>query len=176
MESRSHRSCRSHRAHPLALALLVVAACGTEERQIESALEVVWEDDPSDNLELGALDGQNGWARVPDRGSAEVVTYSGANRVLKIAAAGSGDESVIIMGKPIDPQSSGNHVLELDVRVDNPRLASLAKIEVDTNPRDGEVGKWANKKFQIYFGSSMRITYGAQPVALPIVEGTVAVQ
>jgi hypothetical protein len=162
------------RTHAAFAAVLVwTTACGVEPDTGASsaAVEVVWEDDPFDPLALGPLDGQNGWASLPERGSAEVVAYAGGKR-LKIAATDEGP--VIIMGKSITPHSTGRHVLELDVEIENPALASLAKLEVDTYPRPGETGKWANKKFQVYFGSSIRITYGAEPVELILVPNTQA--
>src|SRR5687767_6629234 len=120
------RSNGSMVALTFAWGLIAATGCaeGPETGASSAALEVRWEDDRFDDLELGPLDGQNGWASVPERGSAEVVADATGKR-LRIAAATDGP--VIIMGKSITPLSKSRHRLELTVVVENPLLPSLAK-------------------------------------------------
>jgi hypothetical protein len=113
----------------------------------------LWEDDHFDNLALGPLDGQNGWHKAaPDRASAVVVQENVANKILQVQAD---PGATIVMGKDVPRQVDGRHAFTFRVRVTGATLPSLAKIEVRTNPGAG----W-DKKFQLYFGSSMRVNYG----------------
>jgi hypothetical protein len=58
------------------------------------------------------------------------------------------------MDKDVPDQSNGRHVFSFRVKVSGASEASLAKIEVQTAEYTG----WT-KKFQIYFGKSMRVVY-----------------
>jgi hypothetical protein len=154
---------------------LAVVACTASSREptasAPSALETVWENDPFDDLAIGPLDGQNGWSSVARGGaSAQVIALSGHGKVAKVAV----DETtpVIVMGKDVPRQVAGFHALDLDVMVEDATFASVAKIEVKTDPRPGESGIWADKKFQIYFGDSMRVNYGASGEAITILPAT----
>jgi hypothetical protein len=112
-----------------------------------------WEVDTFDNLALGSLHGQNGWTTVPGRSPAFVVPNPGGQgKVLRMDAP---PNQTVIMSKNVNDQIFGIHTLDLRVRVDNPANKSLAKIEIRTtgNPN------W-DKKFQLYFGTSMRLDYG----------------
>jgi parallel beta-helix repeat protein len=118
-----------------------------------------WEDDSFDNLNLGSLDGQNGWVTVPGRASVSVIAdTTGPGQVLLMNGPANG---VAIMEKDVPDQFTGRHTLELLVRLE-PSDTSMAKIEVKTtgNPN------W-DKKFQLYFGTHMRLNYGpTQPEAI----------
>lgn len=123
--------------------------------EVMTSTPVVWEDDDFDNLNLGSLNGQNGWVQVPgDRSSPEVVAEAGGN-ILEIEA---GTDATIIVGKDVPNQSDGRHTLSFRVRVTDAVHPSLAKIEVQTT----SANLWG-KKFQVYFGNSMRLNYGPTP-------------
>ncbi|HZO07043.1 MAG TPA: hypothetical protein VFB52_11710, partial [Solirubrobacterales bacterium] len=143
-----------------------VGGCsGDTEHQLESvasAAEVRWEDDPGDPLEVGPLDGQNGWIRAPGFGSADVVTWAADNRVIKLASDVDGQPRVV-MGKEVLRQTAGHHVLELDVMVEHPNLANLTTLDLNTDPRTVEECEWATKKLRFYFGSAIRIETGPGP-------------
>jgi hypothetical protein len=125
-------------------------------------LPVVWEDDTFDRLAIGPLNGQNGWRAVRD--SPQVIPFAGMGNVLKVNP---GPDRTIIIGKDVPDQGAGRHIFEFDVMVSGASEASLAKIEVQTNPNAG----W-DKKFQVYFGSSMRINYNRSGGAQTIVSST----
>jgi len=128
--------------------LLVLGGCD-QALGIGPTEPPVWEDDPFDGLIPGLLIGQNGWVHGPDRGSP--VVRDGA---LVIDAAG--DETINV-GKDVRHQAGGRHVLSLRVRVDGDVIDdSLAKLEVRNQATDTR-----NKLLQIYFGRSMRVTYGS---------------
>jgi hypothetical protein len=114
-----------------------------------------WERDLFDDLSLGALAGQNGWHKAaPNRASAQVVAGLGGQVLLIDPQPG----ETIVMGKDLQDQSSGRHRLSFEVMVSgstNPAEPSLAKIEVRKARSQG----W-DKKFQLYFGPSMRVNYG----------------
>jgi hypothetical protein len=126
----------------------------------------VWEDDSFDALALGPLAGQHGWTlAASDRASAVVVGDASAGQVLEIDPASG---ATIVMVKPVPAEDAGCQVLEFDVRVDAAVDASIAKLEVQTDPASG----WS-KKFQIYFGTGMRLNYGADGSAVGILPSTV---
>jgi hypothetical protein len=127
-------------------------------------LPIVWEDDPFDPLAVGPLHGKNGWRAVRD--SPQVVRFLGRGKVLKVDP---GPGRTIIIGKDVPDQSSGRHRFEFDVMVSGATEASLAKIEVQTYPNSG----W-DKKYQLYFGSSMRINYSGTGAAQTIVASTIS--
>lgn len=118
-----------------------------------------WETDTFDNLSPGSLNGQNGWTTVSDSLDAVVVANSfGGGQVLELDAP---PGRHIIMGKNVPVQSDGIHTLELRVLAD-PVDTSMAKIEVKTSGNPN----W-DKKFQLYFGTQMRLNYGpTQPEAI----------
>jgi hypothetical protein len=123
---------------------------------------VIWEHDPFDNLSIGALNGQNGWRKV--QASAKVVASDEGGKILLIDP---NSNVTINMEKNILNQSSGQHRIEVDVMVNGATEASLAKIEVRTHANAG----W-DKKFQIYFGSSMRVNYSPSGAATNFVPST----
>jgi hypothetical protein len=71
------------------------------------------------------------------------------------------------MEKNVPKQSSGQHRFEFDVMVTDATEASLAKIEIRTHANAG----W-DKKFQLYFGSSMRVNYSPSGAASNLVTST----
>lgn len=123
---------------------------------------VVWEDDTFDGLATGSLNGQNGWSAVQD--SPQVIPFAGKGKVLKVDP---GSGRTILIGKNIPDQSGGLQRFEFDVMVLGATEASLAKIMMETNFNAG----W-DKKFQIYFGDSMRINYSGSGAAQTIVAST----
>ncbi|MGI0014531.1 MAG: FlgD immunoglobulin-like domain containing protein, partial [Nitrososphaera sp.] len=109
-----------------------------------------WTYDTFDALNLGSLHGQNGWATVAGSSSASVVpSPSAAGKVMELKAPLGGK---IFMSKSVSAALSGTQSLEMKVRVEQPNGASMVKLEVNTNN-----GQFWDKKFQIYFGSSMRL-------------------
>jgi RNA polymerase sigma factor (sigma-70 family) len=123
---------------------------------------VVWENDPFDGLNTGALNNQSSW--VANQASASVIDYSGGGKILRVDPAAG---TTINMYKNIPDQNSGTHRFEFDVRVDNATESSLAKIEIGTTMNAG----W-DKKFQIYFGDFMRVNYNSSGAATTIVSST----
>ncbi len=113
---------------------------------------VVWEDDDFDNLNLGTLNGQNDWMQVPGNRTSPVVVAEGSGNILEIDAA---TDATIIVGKVVPDQGNGRHTFTFKVRVTGAAHPSLAKIEVRTTPTP-----FWDKKFQIYFGNSMRLNFG----------------
>lgn len=112
-----------------------------------------WAEDSFDGLNPGCLNGQNGWYVVPGRACARVVPDpTGAGQVMELDPT---QDSTIIIGKTISPQTSGRHSIELLVYLE-PGDTTMAKLEVNTT------GNPWNKKFQLYFGAHMRLNYGPQ--------------
>jgi hypothetical protein len=93
------------------------------------------------------------------------VVAEGSGKILQIDPA---PGQTIIMGKDVPDQSNAKHVFSFRVKVTGASEASLAKIEVQTAQYTG----WT-KKFQIYFGSSMRVNYSPSGGAVLIVPTTV---
>jgi sorbitol-specific phosphotransferase system component IIA len=155
------------------LCLVGSAACGVPEEteRIEVPLAAIWIDDTFDDLVVGPLDGQGGWASVPGRDSADVELVDPNKPNAKLVRVEGRGDNPIIMGRDVADQT-GCNTLEFDVKISEAAAASVAKIEVQTDPRPGEVGKWANKKFQIYFGTSIRVNYGAGGEAAILVAAT----
>ena len=122
-----------------------------------------WEQDGFDGLATGSLNGQNGWRA--GQASPRVIVF-GAGKVLEVDP---GAGRTISIGKNVPNQAAGRQRLEFDVRVSGASEASLAKIEVQTHPSGG----W-DKKFQVYFGSSMRVNYSKSGGAVTIVPATVS--
>ncbi|MFQ5605799.1 MAG: right-handed parallel beta-helix repeat-containing protein [bacterium] len=127
-----------------------------------NALGSCWMLDEFDNLALGSLDGQNAWFVQPGAEAAQVISdptdSTGRGKVIKLDPS---PVQHINMGRTIVPQSDSVHTLEFLVRVE-PSDTSMAKVEVNTvgNP------KW-DKKFQLYFGTTMRLNFGpTQPEAV----------
>ncbi|MGH7491012.1 MAG: right-handed parallel beta-helix repeat-containing protein [bacterium] len=118
-----------------------------------------WENDSFDNLTRGSLDAQNGWITVRGRAAATVIANQfGTGQVMQLDAPAN---QVAIMEKNVSNQTAGVRTLEFQVLV-QPSDTSMAKIEIRTtnNPN------W-DKKFQLYFGTSMRLNYGpTQPEAM----------
>lgn len=114
-----------------------------------------WEDDRFDSLNIGSLNGQNGWTGtinasiVGDPGN-QCIGSMFRSKVLYIDP---GTGQTITNAKTITSQSAGNHYLEFFVRVDDTTEPSVAKLAVHTN-----TGGWG-RKFQIYFGSTIRLNY-----------------
>lgn len=109
-----------------------------------------WTEDLFDNLPLGSLAGQNGWSTVTGSYTASVVNNpSGMGKVLQLDPP---PGTKVVMAKSLTASLSGAQSLELKVRVEQPGSASMAKIEVNTNNNT-----FGGKKFQLYFGSSMRL-------------------
>jgi hypothetical protein len=123
---------------------------------------VVWEEDTFDTLPTGALIGKNGWRKV--QASARVVASDGGGNLAMIDPS---PNMTIVMDKNVPKQSEGQHRFEFDVMVEGATEASLAKIEMRTNTSAG----W-DKKFQLYFGSSMRVNYSPKGAATNIVPAT----
>jgi RNA polymerase sigma factor (sigma-70 family) len=125
-------------------------------------LPLIWENDPFDGLSLGALNNQNGW--VASQASAQVIDVGGGGKILRVDPSAG---TTIAMGKSVPNQNSGIHRFEFDVRVDGASEPSLAKIEMGTTSNAG----W-DKKFQIYFGNSIRVNYSVSGGAVTIVSST----
>jgi RNA polymerase sigma factor (sigma-70 family) len=123
---------------------------------------IIWENDPFDGLSSGALHNQNSWVAI--EASAQVIDYEGGGRILRVDP---GAGTAILMVKDVPNQNSGIHRFELDVRVDGATEPSLAKIEMGTTSNAG----W-DKKFQIYFGTSIRVNYSSSGGAVTIVSST----
>src|SRR3990172_614711 len=143
----------------------------TDTAMVVVTVGLLWEDDPFDNLVLGLLDGQSGWGRAaPDRASPVVTTDPIApsrGQVLEIDAA---PDETIVMGKDVPDQTSGRHIFSVWVKVTGTATQpSVAKIEIGTDPSTG----WT-KKFQLYFGSSMRVNYSPSGAAAIIVPDTIS--
>lgn len=124
-----------------------------------SPMPVVWENDPFDGLAPGALSGQNGWVDV--RASPQVVDDQGEGMVLRVDPTSG---ATVVVTKDVPDQRSGLHRFEFDVMVEGASEASLAKIEVQTTPNGG----W-DKKFQIYFGASVRANYDPSGAAASLI-------
>lgn len=115
-----------------------------------NAPTICWTEDFFDNLSLGSLAGQNGWYTVTGSYAAGVVVNpGGAGKVLQLDPPAG---AKVFMAKNIGAALSGTQSLELKVRVEQPGSASMAKLEVNTNNNT-----FWDKKFQLYFGSSMRL-------------------
>jgi RNA polymerase sigma factor (sigma-70 family) len=123
---------------------------------------IIWENDPFDGLNSGALHNQNGW--VASQASAQVINYEGGGKILRVDP---GAGTTIAMSKSVPNQNSGIHRFEFDVRVDSATEPSLAKIEMGTTSNAG----W-DKKFQLYFGTSIRVNYSSSGGAVTIVSST----
>ncbi|MFQ6021936.1 MAG: PKD domain-containing protein [Acidiferrobacterales bacterium] len=112
-----------------------------------------WEEDRFDSLRRGPLHGQNGWFRAArNRASAIVVPAAGGGNLLHVDPR---RRATIVMGKNVPDQVNGRHVFGFRVRVTGATTPSIAKIEMQTRRNF----RW-DKKFQIYFGNSMRLNYG----------------
>jgi hypothetical protein len=122
----------------------------------------LWEDDSFDSLTIGPLHGQNGW--WSGQASAQVIPFGGGGKVLEIDP---NPDTTINMNKNVAEQQSGVHRFEFDVMVNGATEPSLAKIEIRTNASAG----W-DKKFQLYFGSSMRVNYSPSGAAINILPAT----
>jgi hypothetical protein len=127
-----------------------------------TARVVLWEDDRFDSLTTGPLHGQNGW--LNGQASAQVIPFEEGGKILEIDP---GPGATINMGKNIAKQTGGIHRFEFRVMVTGATEPSLAKIEMRTNASAG----W-DKKFQLYFGSSMRVNYNPSGAATNIVPST----
>ena len=73
----------------------------------------------------------------------------------------------IAIGKNIPNQNSGLIFFEFEVQVNDATQPSVAKIEMVTISNAG----W-DKKFQLYFGSGMRVNYSSSGSAASIVSST----
>ena len=120
----------------------------------------------------GALNGQSGWVR--GQKSAQIVAYGGSGSVsdpgrgqVVLLNPNPGSGATINLTKTVPVQSARFHVVELDVMVTGAVDASVGKLEVQTSPNLG----W-DKKFQIYFGTSMRVNYGPTGAAVTVVPAT----
>jgi hypothetical protein len=122
----------------------------------------LWEDDGFDFLTIGPLHGQSGWQN--GQASAQVIPFGGGGKVLEIDP---NLGTTIKMSKNVVMQQSGVQRFEFDVMVNEATEPSLAKIEMRTNANAG----W-DKKFQLYFGSSMRVNYSPGGAAINIVPVT----
>jgi hypothetical protein len=115
--------------------------------------------DSFDTLIPGPLADQNGWLAVPGRSSAAVIANPyGIGQVLRMDA---GPKQTIIMEKNVNDLAQGTQTVELAVLVDKPSnqgLRSLAKLEIKTSGNPS----W-DKKFQLYFGTHMRLNFGPTP-------------
>jgi hypothetical protein len=118
-----------------------------------------WEIDDF-KLPLGPLDGQNGW--LASRDSAEVVRLYGYGKVLVIDP---GNRKVIEMHKSVPVQSTGIVHLDFDVIIADALDSSMAKLVLETYPNSG----W-DRKFQIFFGTSIRVNNFPTDGAITIVE------
>ncbi len=145
--------------------------CTASDEIIVTRIELpdnCWAFDTFDDLALGTLNGKNGWFTASGRSDAMITPDTtdpfGVGHVLELDPL---PGQQIVMGKTITPQTDSIHTIELLVRVE-PEDTSIAKLEVRTNSSN-----W-DKKFQLYFGASMRLNYGpTQPEAivfLPFVE------
>ncbi|MGH9258645.1 MAG: hypothetical protein ACRD08_01925, partial [Acidimicrobiales bacterium] len=114
--------------------------------------DTIWE---NSTFESGA----DGWTPAPD-----IVPLKDRGNAVKVEPPPGQTQSY---GKDVRDQSGGRHRFEFDVMAVGATEASLAKIEVRTTARG-----W-DKKFQIYFGNSMRINYdpdGRATVIVPAVQ------
>ncbi|MCH6581858.1 MAG: cellulase family glycosylhydrolase [Proteobacteria bacterium] len=125
--------------------------------------QTFWQDDNFDNLIVGKLNRQAGWFRAAKRASAMVVPSDDGNAVELDPRAG----TTIVMGKDIVDQLDGQHAFSLRVKVTGTDSPSVAKIEFGTRRNLG----W-DKKFQIFFGNSMRVNYGADGRAVQFLSAT----
>jgi uncharacterized membrane protein len=124
-----------------------------------------WEDDKFDGLTAGPLNGKNGWVlAAADRASAIVKSSDGGGNLLEIDP---GTNATIVMNKNVPAQANGLHSLSLRVRVTDATEASLARIEVNTDPNTG----WT-KKFQVYIGNSMRVNHAKTGETVTFVSAT----
>jgi hypothetical protein len=128
-----------------------------------TVLDGAWEKDVFDELIRGPLQGQNGWTSARAT-SPQVVDRAGTGGVLRIQPPAGGTE---VMGKDVPDQSANRQRIEFDVMVLDATEPSLAKLEVATVPSGG----W-DKKFQVYFGSSMRVNYNRTGAAANLVPAT----
>lgn len=113
-----------------------------------------WEEDSFDNLNTGlCLDAQNDWFIVPGRNCVDLIPdpTDPTNIVMELDAP---DSNPSIMGKFVPEQDTGRHRIELRVYIE-PGDTTMAKLEVRTT----RSANW-DKKFQLYFGSHMRLNYG----------------
>jgi hypothetical protein len=123
---------------------------------------VIWEDDKFDILAIGPLHSQNGWRK--GQASAQIIPFEGDGKILEINP---NPGTTINMEKNVAKQESGIHRFEFDVMVNGASEPSLAKIEMRTNANTN----W-DKKFQLYFGSSMRVNYSPSGAATNILPTT----
>lgn len=126
---------------------------------------ISWEDDKFDGLAIGPLNNKNGWVATPGIQASAVVKLSGEGGNLLEVDPVAG--ATIAMGKDIADQASGLHSLSMRVRVTGATEASLAKIEAGTDAGTG----W-NKKFQVFFGNSMRVNYAKTGETITFVAAT----
>lgn len=110
---------------------------------------IIWEEDRFDSLSLGSLNGKHGWSA--SNASPRIVNDPAKGKIL-LVDPNSG--ATIAISKNIPNQSSGLIYFDFEVQVNNAVDASIAKIEFTTTSNAG----W-DKKFQLYFGSSMRANF-----------------
>ena len=134
--------------------------------------------DAGAGFNTGNLSGQGGWvtgARSPSVVScgADVgaqcggsLTMPGRGQVL-VLNPNPGSGFTRDVGTSVPQQGGGFHVIELDAMVTGATEPSVGKIEVQTNPG----GSW-DKKFQIYFGTSIRVNYSSTGASQVIVATT----
>ena len=120
-----------------------------------------WMDEDFNALPLGPLAGRNGWRA--DGGSTGTVVDRGG-RVLRINPR---PRRVISMTNDVPDRPNRQQHISFRVMVRNAIQPSLAKIEVVTDRVN-----WG-KKFQLYFGSSMRVNYRRNGASRIIVASTV---
>jgi hypothetical protein len=122
---------------------------------------VPWEDDPFENLVPGPLAGQSGWIAT---GASPVVS---AGSLLIDPLAG----QTIQVGKDVVDQTAGRHRVTLRVQATTPGGASMAKLEIQSDPATG----W-DKLCQVFVGSHVRVNYDPNGAAAVVVPATVSGQ
>jgi hypothetical protein len=125
----------------------------------------LWLNDHFDDLVNGSLHGQANWYKAAsNRASAVVINDPAGDKALEIDP---GPGATIVMGKNIPNQNGGRHILGFLVGLIDADSPSVAKIEVRNNGNSG----W-DKKFQIYFGNTMRVNYAPNGAAVTFVTTT----
>jgi hypothetical protein len=142
----------------LVFALTLGAVAGPATAQI-------WEFDPFDNLALGNLSGQNGWAALP---SPQVIGWSFNNRVVRLNQNG----VQVSSNKDVADQFVGTHTCRFTAIVQNANLGTASEAKLEIRSPVGGLG-W-DKKVQVFFGSSIRVNYHPNGAAVTVVNPTVS--
>jgi RNA polymerase sigma factor (sigma-70 family) len=123
---------------------------------------IVWMRDRFDGLNVGPLDGQHGWSAFNQ--TARVIAYTGKGKVLQVDPQ---PGTTIGVAKNIANQDQGVLAFDFEVMVTDASGPSLAKFEFTTTSNAG----W-DKKFQLYFGTSMRVNYNSSGTSANFIQST----